>query len=56
MFELRMTQSRSCLHNVGDKMVHSRIQLSKRWPCHMLFVGKMKFASFDAHLGEDGDF
>ena len=32
-------------------MVHSLLQLSDRWPCHNLFVGRMKFATIEANLG-----
>ena len=32
--------------------VHSLLQLSERWPCHIWLVGRMKFASLEANLGE----
>ena len=31
--------------SVGDWLVHSLLQLSERWPCHVWIVGRMKFAS-----------
>ena len=30
---------------VGGRVVHFLLQLSERWPCNILFVGRMKFAS-----------
>ena len=35
-------------------MVHSLLQLSERWLCHIWFVGRMKFASLETNL--DGAF
>ena len=35
----------------GGKEVHSLLQLPEKWPCHILLVNKMKFASLEADLG-----
>ena len=32
-------------------MVHSLLQLSERWLCHIWLVGRMKSASLEANLG-----
>ena len=32
-------------------MVHSLLQLSETWPCHILFVGRMKFTCIKTNLG-----
>ena len=32
---------------MSGRMVRSLLQLSERWPCHVLFVGRMKFGSLD---------
>ena len=34
-------------------MVPSLLQLSERWPCQILFVDRMKNASFETNLGGD---
>ena len=36
---------------VCGRVVHSLLQLSERWPCHIWPVGRMKFASLEANLG-----
>ena len=36
---------------VVGRVVHSLLQLSERWPCHILFVGRMEFASLETRLG-----
>ena len=32
-------------------MVHSLLQLSERWPCHIWPVYRMKFATHEANFG-----
>ena len=36
---------------VGGRVVRPLLQLSETWSCHILFVGRMKFASLEANLG-----
>ena len=37
---------------VGGRVMRSLLQLSERWPCYVLFVGWMKFASLESNLGK----
>ena len=39
------------LHFVGGRVVHSLLQLSERWSCHIWLVDRMKLASLESNLG-----